>query len=102
MDNKMNKGTALAVAGAFAAALSMTAAPNLAAAADDFENCYGIAKAGENDCASTGNNSCAGTSKVDYDGGAWKLVKKGTCTSIEIETGGKGSLEPIPGRPGKS
>ena len=32
----------------------MTAAPNLAAAADDFENCYGIAKAGENDCASTG------------------------------------------------
>ncbi len=28
------------------------------------EKCYGIAKAGKNDCASTGNNSCAGTSKV--------------------------------------
>lgn len=46
------------------------------------EKCYGIAKAGKNDCASTGNNSCAGTSKVDGDKGAWLYVAEGYCERI--------------------
>ncbi len=47
------------------------------------EKCYGIAKAGKNDCASTdGAHSCAGQSKVDNDPKEWKYVKKGTCESM--------------------
>ncbi len=99
MEQKVKKGSALAVAGAFAAALSMTSAADVTQAADgDFEKCFGIAKAGENDCAAKGNNSCAGTSKVNYDGQAWKLVKKGTCATVETPYG-VGSLEPVDGRP---
>ncbi len=46
------------------------------------EKCYGIAKAGKNDCASTGNNSCGGTSKVDSDPKAWIYVPVGYCERI--------------------
>ena len=41
------------------------------------EKCYGIAKAGKNDCASTGANSCGGTSKVNSDPKAWIFVPEG-------------------------
>ncbi|WP_295636561.1 DUF2282 domain-containing protein [uncultured Methylibium sp.] len=44
------------------------------------EKCYGIAKAGQNDCANlSGSHSCAGQSKADNDSGEWKYVAKGTC-----------------------
>jgi uncharacterized membrane protein len=46
------------------------------------EKCYGIAKAGKNDCASTGSNSCAGTSKADADPRAWIFVPEGYCERI--------------------
>ncbi len=46
------------------------------------EKCYGIAKAGKNDCASTGNNSCGGTSKIDGDPRAWIYVPAGYCERI--------------------
>jgi len=46
------------------------------------EKCYGVAKAGQNDCAARGHNSCAGSSRVDNDPGAWKLVAKGTCLKM--------------------
>ena len=99
MDQKLKKGSALAVAGAFAAALGMAAATTVASADEgDFEKCYGISKAGQNDCAAKGNKSCAGTSTVNYDGHAWKLVKKGTCTTVETPYG-VGSIEPVDGRP---
>jgi uncharacterized membrane protein len=89
----------LALSAAVATAIGMGAgaAP---AAAQEKEKCFGVAMAGKNDCAATGYNSCAGTSKVDYDKGAWKYVAKGTCESMEVTTkGGKrmGSLEPIKG-----
>ena len=104
MNTSMKKASALALAGAFAAALSMTVSTN-SAKADDFEKCYGVSKAGGNDCASEGANSCAGTSKVDYDTMAWKLVKTGTCTAMEVDakaadgsvTKRKGSLAPLKG-----
>ncbi len=95
MDHTVKKVSTLALAGAFAAALGMVAAPGAAQAADDFEKCFGISKAGENDCASEGGSSCAGTSKVDFDGLAWKLVKKGTCTAVMNPNNSKGSLEPV-------
>lgn len=46
------------------------------------EKCYGIAKAGQNDCASTGNHSCAGLSKVDSDPASWIYVPAGYCARI--------------------
>lgn len=48
------------------------------------EKCYGIAKAGQNDCANlAGTHSCAGQSKVDNDSGEWKYVAGGTCKSLK-------------------
>jgi uncharacterized membrane protein len=46
------------------------------------EKCYGIAKAGKNDCASTGANSCGGTSKINSDPKAWIYVPEGYCERI--------------------
>ena len=47
------------------------------------EKCFGIAKAGQNDCANlSGSHSCAGQSKLDNDAGEWKYVAKGTCKSL--------------------
>lgn len=57
------------------------------------EKCYGVAKAGHNDCAAGPGTSCAATAKKDYQGNAWVLVEKGTCTSIKTPKG-HGTLEP--------
>ena len=46
------------------------------------EKCYGIAKAGKNDCAAGEGTSCAGTSTVDYQGNAWKYTAPGECEAI--------------------
>jgi uncharacterized membrane protein len=56
-----------------------------------FEPCYGVALKGQNDCAA-GAHSCAGTSTVDYDPKSFKLVAKGTCTSMKTPNG-MGMLE---------
>jgi uncharacterized membrane protein len=54
------------------------------AAAQEKEQCYGIAKAGQNDCGNlAGTHSCAGQSKVDNDPGEWKYVAKGTCKALQ-------------------
>lgn len=58
------------------------------------EKCYGVSMAGKNDCAAGPGTSCAGTSKVDYQGNAWKNVAAGTCTTIKTPKGA-GSLEVI-------
>ena len=55
------------------------------------DKCYGISKAGKNDCAAGAGTSCAGTAKRDYAGNAWKYVAKGTCTGIKTPKGA-GSL----------
>ena len=55
---------------------------------------YGVAKAGQNDCAAGPGTSCAGTSTRDYQGDAWKLVPAGTCEKIRTPKG-TGSLKPI-------
>lgn len=80
------------VAATLALAIAATAT-NAAAAAKAMEKCYGVSLAGKNDCKAGAGTSCAGTSTVDYQGDAWKLVKAGTCTSIKTPKG-KGSLMP--------
>lgn len=63
---------------AIAVSIALSTAPALAAG--DKEKCYGIAKAGKNDCASAdGSHSCAGQAKVDNGASEWKYVAKGTC-----------------------
>jgi uncharacterized membrane protein len=90
MTNK-HATVSLALAGALAAALASLTAPATAQAANK-EKCYGVALKGENDCAARPGTTCA--AKADYQGNAWKLVPKGTCTTIDTPLG-KGSLEPI-------
>ncbi len=54
------------------------------AAAQSKEKCYGIAKAGQNDCANlSGTHSCAGQSKMDNAPDEWKYVAKGTCKDLK-------------------
>ncbi len=99
------------IAGAFAAALgALSSAP---AGAQQFtaqqqriqaenttrvrsgsvEPCFGVALRGQNDCFAGAGTTCAGTSTSDYQGNAFKLVAKGTCTTISTPRG-PGSLSP--------
>lgn len=81
----------LTLSAALAAALTIAAQ---VAHAEDMEKCYGVALAGQNDCAAGPGTSCAGTSTKDYQGNAWKYVPAGTCATIETPNG-MGSLEPV-------
>ncbi len=75
-------------------AAGLAASPAAAQKKPAMEKCYGVAKAGKNDCAAGPGTSCAGTSTRDYQGDAWKLVPKGSCEKIATPKG-KGSLKPI-------
>lgn len=83
--NKRQAMIAAALAGLCAAASSTAFAHNHGEQGDkgekvEQEKCYGIAKAGQNDCASSnGSHSCAGQAKTDNDATEWKYVAKGTC-----------------------
>lgn len=92
----------VALLSSLAAAIAIASTPAGAADSKDAkqgdakqEKCYGVALKGKNDCAAGAGTSCSGTSKVDYQGNAWKLVPAGTCTSMELPGGRKGSLTPL-------
>jgi uncharacterized membrane protein len=89
--NQAKRAALTALAGAMAAALTGLAAPAQSA---EMEKCYGVALKGQNDCAAGEGTTCAGTSTIDYQGNAWKLVPKGTCVTTQTPLG-PGSLEPI-------
>lgn len=76
--NNINKLVSLATLTVLATATAI-----VPASADDAgkEKCYGVAKAGKNDCAS-GKTSCAGSSKVDSDGAAFVVTPKGLCERL--------------------
>lgn len=76
----MTNSPILAAAGALIA--FAVAQPAVAADKAAKEKCYGIALAGKNDCAAGPGTSCAGTSKVNYQGNAWKYVKAGECLKL--------------------
>jgi uncharacterized membrane protein len=76
--------TQRALIAAAAASLMSTMLLSTPAVAQEKEKCYGIAKAGQNDCANlAGTHSCAGQTKVDNDKGEWKYVAKGSCVSMK-------------------
>lgn len=112
---KVNHSTSTLVASAFALALGgLAAAPAIAQSSGmmtkeqmmqkqdmtkksvmsgKMEMCYGVALKGQNDCYAGAGTTCAGTSTVNYQGNAFKLEPKGTCTSIKTPNG-VGSLTP--------
>jgi uncharacterized membrane protein len=49
------------------------------------EKCYGVAKAGQNDCG-TAQHTCAGKAKKDNAPDEWKYVAKGTCEKVGGKT----------------
>ena len=85
----------LALAGSLAAALTASALPASAQDSKDSVKCYGVALAGQNDCAAGPGTTCAGTSSVDYQGNAWKAVPAGTCETMEVPGDRMGSTEPL-------
>jgi uncharacterized membrane protein len=83
--------TQATIAAALAITIAGTSAAN--AAGKPMEKCYGVSLAGKNDCKAGAGTTCAGTSKVNYQGDAWKLVPAGTCVKIKTPKG-PGSLNP--------
>jgi uncharacterized membrane protein len=81
----------LILSSALASVLAMGVLSSASAAdAPAKEKCFGIAKAGQNDCANlSGTHSCAGQNKADMGADEWKYVAKGTCASM----GGKSADE---------
>ena len=64
------------------------------ATAQEKEKCFGIAKAGQNDCADlSGSHTCAGQAKVDNDPGEWKYVAKGTCKAMKGMTADEAKMK---------
>ena len=81
-DKKTMMNTALAGV----VALGMGAvSQNAIAGKAGFEKCYGVAKAGQNDCG-TSKHACAGQATKDGDPAEWVYVPTGTCAKI---VGGK-------------
>ena len=82
MNNNLIIRAALAGIIAFSAAAGAIAADDMKKA--DKEKCFGIAKAGKNDCASpSGSHSCAGQAKKDMVADEWNYVAKGTCEGMK-------------------
>lgn len=79
MGTKSSTAATTAIAGALA--LGLFAADDAMAAKKDAEKCYGIVKAGMNDCG-TSKHACAGQAKVDGDPEEWVYVPSGTCEKI--------------------
>ncbi|HEX3845360.1 MAG TPA: DUF2282 domain-containing protein [Steroidobacteraceae bacterium] len=111
-----NRAASMIVAGALAAAVA-SLSPHAASAQGMkltppqktmralktglWEECYGVALAGQNDCLAGPGTTCAGTATHDYAGNTPKLVPKGTCTSIKTPFG-HGSLTMIKGQLGST
>jgi uncharacterized membrane protein len=75
-----------AVAGLVALGLSASVMAGPVKQPSETEKCFGVAKAGANDCG-TSKHACAASSKADNDPNEWKYVAKGTCEKM----GGKAS-----------
>ncbi len=97
----MNKRQAM-VAAALASVCAVNASANgqMGAAAGDQEKCYGVAKAGQNDCG-TATHGCAGQAAVDNDAQEWKFVAKGSCTKVGGKLAPPQDKQDTQGKPGK-
>jgi uncharacterized membrane protein len=83
MDHRLIASSALASV----LALGVLSTASAADAPPAKEKCFGIAKAGANDCANlSGTHSCAGQSTNENGADEWKYVAKGTCESLGGKT----------------
>jgi uncharacterized membrane protein len=83
----MNQRTFIATSAAAVLLASLLASTHVAAQAPAKEKCFGIAAAGQNDCANlSGSHSCAGQSKVSMGADEWKYVAKGECKTMKGHT----------------
>lgn len=91
--NMKKISTTAFIAGAVALAISGAAAKHADAESVDKEKCFGVVKAGNNDCAAKdGTHSCMGQAEVDGAGGEWIALPKGFCEKLV-----SGSLTPYEG-----
>ena len=93
----------LILSSAFASALAVGLIGTAAAQSTTKEKCYGVAKAGQNDCANlSGTHSCAGQAKAELAADEWKYVPKGSCKTMsglseaEAEAQAKAKAKPAP------
>ena len=79
-----NSKKATLMTSAVAAALLLAGTSATVQAQPDYEpeKCFGVSKAGQNDCAAGPGTVCAGTSTVDAQGNAWMYVPKGSCEKL--------------------
>lgn len=93
MSHTLIKSVTIAGAVAVALAAQTTAVSSASHVAN--VKCYGVSLAGANDCAAGPGTTCAGTSTIDFQGNAWKMVPEGTCVSMELPDDRAGSLEAL-------
>ena len=88
---------AMALVAALGSAMTATASAHMEQGAKGKEKCYGVSLAGKNDCAAGPGTSCAGSSKMDYQSSAWRLVPAGTCVTTKSPTSstGFGQVKPF-------
>ena len=86
--------SAAVLASAMTATIAVLATSTPAFAAKK-EKCFGVSLKGGNDCAAGAGTTCAGTSTKNYQGDAWKYVAKGSCVSMTLPGGRKGSLSAL-------
>jgi uncharacterized membrane protein len=80
---------AAALVVAFGTAFAVATTTTVAQTAET-EKCFGVSLKGKNDCAAGAGTTCAGTSKIDHQGNAWKMVPKGTCEKTASTTSATG------------
>ena len=94
MNHRLVVSSALASVMALGLVATAGAASHAMEKGKDKEKCYGIAKAGANDCANlSGTHSCAGQSKADNDAGEWKYVAAGTCKTMKGMTADEAKMK---------
>lgn len=99
MQKANRSASAAAIAAAMVAAISIATTQSAQAQATKQEKCYGISLKGQNDCAAGPGTTCAGTSTIDYQGNAWKLVNANECVKLGGSlTEKKGNEPPKPQR----
>src|SRR5262245_48102191 len=91
MKTRLSHGILAGIVMSAAGAAAAQAAAQMATNAPDKEYCYGIAKAGENNCANS-KHGCATLAQGDYNGQDFKEVAKGTCESMN------GATKPFKGK----
>ena len=78
---KKTSATAAAIGSLLTLGAAAFAAPAFAADKVDMEKCYGVVKAGKNDCAGPAH-ACAGQAKADSGGKEFVTLPKGTCARL--------------------